>query len=124
MQPYLQVFGDAAIAQKLLLAGLTLAAVVTVVVTGRRLTSSPTPPPVFINHLAVAAPALGIVTAALDARHMMGTVLRLPGEVGLKALAPGFMEMSALVQAGAAVGLLAVAAGLVLDVRQRRPVRA
>lgn len=55
---------------------------------------------------------------------MMGTVLRLPGEVSLQALAPGFLEMSTLAQAGAAVGLLAVAAKFILDVRQRRAVQA
>ncbi len=124
MQAYIEVFGAAAIVQKLLFAGLVLAAVITVAVTVRRLTSPASAAPSFIVPLQIAAPAFGLATAGLEAEHMMGTVLKLPGEVSLQALAPGFLEMSTLTQAGAAVGLLAVAAKFVLDVRQRRAVQA
>ncbi len=124
MQAYIDVFGAAAVLQKLLLAALLLAAVITVAVTIRRLASPASAAPSFIVPLQIAAPALGLATAGLEAEHMMGTVLRLPGEVSLQALAPGFLEMSTLAQAGAAVGLLAVAAKFILDVRQRRAVQA
>ena len=80
MQAYIDVFAAAAVLQKLLLAALLLAAVITVAVTIRRLASPASAAPSFIVPLQIAAPALGLATAGLEAEHMMGTVLRLPGE--------------------------------------------
>ena len=58
--------------------------------------------------LGLACPMLGVLCAALNGFHMMQTTLRLPFEPTLKMLAPGMMEMSALVGAGALAGLIAV----------------
>jgi hypothetical protein len=118
MHAYLQVFGDAAFAQKLVFAMLVLASLAVVAVTVRRLASPPRAPPAFVSQLQVAAPALGLAAAALNARHMMETTLSMAADPSPRVLAPGFMEMAALVQAGAIAGLLAVAATVVLDVHR------
>ena len=59
-------------------------------------------------------PLSGMLCAALNGFHMMQTTLRLPFEPTAQMLAPGFMEMSALVVTGALAGLAtATAHGLI-----------
>ena len=60
--------------------------------------------------LSLLCPLLGILCAALNGFHMMQTTLRLPFEPTVRMLVPGFMEMFALVVAGALAGLAAAAA--------------
>jgi len=68
--------------------------------------------------LSLLCPFLGMLCAALNGFHMMQTTLRLPFEPTAKMLAPGFMEMSALVVAGVLAGLPAAAAHRLIRARE------
>jgi uncharacterized membrane protein YfcA len=54
----------------------------------------------------LAAPAIGLLVGAMDAFHMMDTTLRLAVSPTAKDLAPGVMEIAALVGLGALSGLV------------------
>ena len=67
--------------------------------------------------LSLLCPFSGVLCAALNGFHMMQTTLRLPVEPSVQMLAPGFMEMSALVVAGALAGLATAAAHSLIRAR-------
>jgi len=78
---------------------------------------------VFISELRSAGPALGLLTASLDAFHMSQTALRLADPPTPAMLAPGAMEIAALAGLGALAGLVAIALHSVLA-RRRSEARA
>ncbi len=68
--------------------------------------------------LSLLCPLAGTLCAALNGFHMMQTTLRLPFEPTLQMLVPGFIEMAALVVAGALAGLAAAAAHSLIRARE------
>ncbi len=74
--------------------------------------------------LSLLCPLAGVLCAALNGFHMMQTTLRLPFEPTVQMLAPGVMEMSALVVTGALAGLAAAAAHSVIRARERNGLQA
>jgi hypothetical protein len=58
----------------------------------------------------VAGPALGLLVGAMNAFHMAQSIQRAPFDPTAKQLAPGMLEVSALVGLGALVGLAAAGA--------------
>jgi len=68
--------------------------------------------------LSLLCPLSGLLCAALNGFHMMQTTLRLPSEPTVQMLAPGLMEMSALVVAGALAGLATAAAHSLIRARE------
>ncbi len=68
--------------------------------------------------LSLLCPLSGLLCAALNGFHMMQTTLRLPFEPTVQMLAPGFMEMAALVITGALAGLAAAAAHSLIRARE------
>lgn len=106
MTELLMVFQRAALPQKLVflvLIAWSLAALLSLARRGVQ-------PPRLVASLRIAGPALGLLVGAMNAFHMMDTALRLPVSPSVKALAPGVMEISALVGLGAGAGLLAMLA--------------
>jgi hypothetical protein len=105
MVELLNVFRDAALPQKLvlvcLLASIPLALLAGLVARrgGDRVLR-------FARTICLAAPAIGLLVGAMDAFHMMDTTLRLAVSPTAKALAPGVMEIAALVGLGALSGLV------------------
>ena len=67
-----------------------------------------------MTNLRCAGPLLGLLTGALDGYQMAHTIQRLPSAPSLKDLAPGILEVSALLSLGAFTGLCAGAACLLL----------
>lgn len=67
-----------------------------------------------LTNLRCAGPLLGLLTGALDGYHMAHTIQRLPSAPNLKDLAPGILEVSALLSLGALTGLCAGGAYLLL----------
>ncbi len=74
--------------------------------------------------LSLLCPLAGVLCAALNGFHMMQTTLRLPFEPTVQMLAPGVMEMSALVVIGALAGLTAAAAHSLIRARERNGLQA
>jgi hypothetical protein len=68
-----------------------------------------------VSDLRFAGPVLGLLVGAPNSFHMAQTIQRLPFNATAKQLAPGILEISALVGLGALVGLVAVAAHLGLS---------
>jgi hypothetical protein len=116
-QTYTAIFLDAAPPQKLVFLALAGAVVAMGAITLSRMRRPPEPPSRLIVALRLAGPALGLICAALNGLHMMQTTLRLPIAPTAKMLAPGFLEMAALVEAGAFAGLVAVVLNWVLEAR-------
>lgn len=104
MTELLMVFQRAALPQKLVFLVLIAWSLAALLSLARR----DAPPPRAIGALRVAGPALGLLVGAMNAFHMMDTALRLPVSPSVKALAPGVMEISALVGLGAGAGLVAM----------------
>lgn len=106
LSPYTDIFAHAAVAQQALFVGLSCTAIVSAVTAIR-------PIEAFAGFarsasaLRLACPMLGILCAALNGLHMTQTIVRLPFPVTAGMLAPGVMEMAALVAAGALAGLVA-----------------
>lgn len=73
-----------------------------------------------VSDLRIAGPALGLLVGAMNGFHMARTIQRLSFDPTAKQLAPGILEVSALVGLGALVGLVAVGAHLALGLSQRR----
>lgn len=119
MASVLWVFQQAALPQKavfvVLLASILMALVFAVLAhkgetaASRRLA--------FVSQLRIAGPALGLLVGSMNAFHMMHTTLRLPASPTAKALAPGVMEIAALVGLGALAGLVATALNAALSHR-------
>ena len=101
------VVADSAPPQKVLFLAFLLLAVFSALVVALRPLQKLAGLGPLIDALSLACPMLGVLCAALNGLHMMRTTLRLPSEVTGKMLAPGLMEMAALIAAGAFVGLLA-----------------
>ncbi len=74
--------------------------------------------------LSLLCPLSGLLCAALNGFHMMQTTLRLPLDPTVQMLAPGVMEMFALVVAGALAGLAAAAAHSLIRARERNGLQA
>lgn len=107
---YWTVFENAAIPQKglfLVFIALMILGVVTAVFNRVKPFTHLSAP---MKALSLLCPLSGMLCAALNGFHMMQTTLRLPFEPSVQMLAPGFVEMSALVVAGALAGLAATTA--------------
>ena len=111
MNQLVSVFIDAALPQKAVFAGQCASMPAALVIAARnvRRDRSAARASAFISGLRVAGPALGLLTASLDAFHMARTALRLPYPPTAAMLAPGIMEMASLAGLGALAGLVAVA---------------
>lgn len=57
--------------------------------------------------LRFAGPLLGLLMGGMNSFHMGRTILKLPYDLTAKQIAPGILEVSALVVMGALVGILA-----------------
>ncbi|PIB96781.1 hypothetical protein [Caulobacter sp. X] len=73
-----------------------------------------------LSELRLTAPLVGLLMAGMDSFHMARTILKLPIEVTARQLAPGLLEVSTFVVMGAAVGLIAQASLVALEVGERR----
>lgn len=104
MTELLMVFQHAALPQKLVFLALIAWSLAALLSLARKTTR----PPLLVTTLRIAGPALGLLVGAMNAFHMMDTALRLPVSPSVKALAPGVMEIAALVGLGAGAGLLAM----------------
>jgi hypothetical protein len=107
----LTVFANAAVPQKIVLF-LLAAAVPTILVAAALDLRRPNAGPWrgLIGAARTVGPLLGLLVGAMNAFHMGRTIQRVPFEVTAKQLAPGILEVSALIGLGALVGLLACAA--------------
>jgi nucleoside recognition membrane protein YjiH len=115
-QVLISVFANAATPQKVVLLAL-MAAVVLILVGAALAPRLGTRGEVWrrlIAALRVGGPALGLLVGAMDSFHMARTIQRIPVEATAKQLAPGILEVSALIGLGALVGLMALAAGCLL----------
>ncbi len=107
----LMVFANAAVPQKIVLAFLA-AAVPLVLVAAALELRRPNAGPWrgLIGCLRSVGPMLGLFVGALTSFHMGRTIQRVSFEPTAKQLAPGILEVSALIGLGALVGLVACAA--------------
>ena len=106
----LTVFANAAVPQKIVLIILAAAIPITLVAAAlelRRPNSGPWRS--LIGVVRSVGPMLGLFVGALNAFHMGRTIQRVPFEVTAKQLAPGILEVSALIGLGALAGLAACA---------------
>jgi hypothetical protein len=106
----LTVFANAAIPQKIalvILAAAVPAILVAAALELRRPGSGPWRG--LIGAARQVGPLLGLFVGAVTSYHMGRTIQRVPFEPTAKQLAPGILEVSALVGLGALVGLLACA---------------
>ena len=101
------VFANSAPPQKVLFTALLLLSVFFALVMALRPLQKVTGLGPLIDALSMVCPMLGVLCASLNGLHMMQTTVRLPFDVTGKMLAPGLMEMAALVAAGTIAGLLA-----------------
>jgi hypothetical protein len=111
MNQLASVFIDAALPQKgvFVVLGVAILAALAVAARDFARARSASHRSVFISELRSAGPALGLLTAALDAFHMGQTTLRLAYPPTPAMLAPGAMEIASLAGLGAVAGLVAVA---------------
>jgi uncharacterized membrane protein len=110
------VFANAALPQKVVLAALA-AAVPALVVAAWLALADPAHGRLWRRLIAecrLAGPALGLLVGAMNSFHMGHTIMRAQVDPSAKQLAPGLFEVSTLVGLGALVGLVAVAAHLVV----------
>ena len=117
---YVAIFLDAAPPQQLVFLALAGAVVAAAASALGRMRGGAAQPSRLIAALRLAGPALGLLCAALNGLHMMQTTLRLPITPTAKMLAPGFLEMAALVEAGAFAGLVAVMLNWALEAQLGR----
>ena len=108
MVELVQVFQSAALPQKLVFV-LLLASVLAALVAAFMDFRAPRKNGRLLSKLVLAAPLVGLLAGAMNAFHMMETTLRLPTSPSAKDLAPGVMEIAALVGIGALAGLVAIA---------------
>ena len=118
-QALVSVFSDAAVPQKIVLAGLVGAVpvILVAVVLASRATARPDPWRRLVADLRAIGPALGLLTGAMTSFHIGQTIQRLPFDPTAKQIAPGLLEVSMLVGLGALVGLVAAGAHWALDRR-------
>lgn len=119
MVELVQVFQNAALPQKLVFV-LLLASVLAALVAAFMDFRAPRKNGRLMSKLVLAAPLLGLLVGSMNAFHMMDTTLCLPNSPSAKDLAPGVMEIAALVGIGALAGLVAIASNG-LRVRTRAP---
>jgi len=122
LQPYAGILADAAVPQKLAFLAFAGAVIAAMTITLGQLRRSPARarPSALLAELRLACPIVGLLCAALNALHMMQTTLSLPFAPTAKMLAPGLLEMAALVAAGALAGLIAVVLSWVLEAHAGR----
>jgi len=113
------VFADAALPQKLVMAALLLSLPAALVAAARAWRRG-APRSIFASQLCIAGPALGLLAGALNALHMTQTIARLPQAATSKDLAPGIAEIALLVGLGALAGLVAVGVNGMIE-RHARP---
>ena len=118
-EPLTAIFADAAVPQKVVFLILIAAFSMTLVgiILGLRRRTLHTAWRRGMVELRCVGPLLGLLTAGLNGLHMAHTIQRLP--TTLKDLAPGMLEVSALLSLGALVGLGAAVACLFLDASHR-----
>jgi hypothetical protein len=106
----LSVFANAALPQKIVLV-LLAAAVPAVLVAAALELRRPGAGPWrgLIGCVRLVAPLLGLLVGAMTSCHIGRTIQRLPFDVTAKQLAPGVLEVSALIGFGALAGLVAAA---------------
>lgn len=119
MAELVQVFQNAALPQKLVFV-LLLASVLAALAAALMDLRAPRKNGRLLSKLVLAAPLLGLLAGSMNAFHMMHTTLRLPTSPSAKDLAPGVMEIAALVGIGALAGLVAMASKA-LTVRVQAP---
>jgi hypothetical protein len=107
------IFANAAAGQKLTLAVLAAAVPATLIAAVMGLTTQAPAWRRLIAAVRIAAPLLGVLVAAMNAFHMAQTIQRLPFDPTAKQLAPGILEISALLGLGALAGLVAALASLI-----------
>ena len=105
-----QIYSNAALPQKLVFLAFAGAALASLALAVSRLGNrqKPVRPSAFLSEMRVACPLVGVLSAALNGLHMMQTTVSLQVAPTVRMLAPGFMEMAALVGSGALAGLVAV----------------
>jgi hypothetical protein len=114
-----EVFADAALPQKFVMAALLLS-LPAVLVAAAGAWRRGAPRSVYASWLSVAGPALGLLTGAGNALHMAQTIARLPQAATSKDLAPAIAEIAVLVALGAAAGLVAVGLNAMVESHARR----
>jgi hypothetical protein len=106
----LSVFANAALPQKVVLAILAVSTPAVLVVAALDLRSPGSGPwRRLIGVVRLVAPMLGLLVGAMNGFHMARTIERLPIDPTAKQLAPGILEVSALLGLGALAGLVAAA---------------
>jgi hypothetical protein len=70
--------------------------------------------------LRLAGPLLGLLMAGMNSFHMARTILKLPGILTVKQIAPGILEVSTLVVMGVLAGLIAQACRVAVDILPMR----
>jgi hypothetical protein len=119
----MSVFANAALPQKVVLLALVAAILLILVAAAQavRLGARGGPWRRLISCLSGVGPSLGLLVGAMNAFHMARTIQRVPFEPTAKQLAPGILEVSALIGLGALVGLVAMAANLALSLTSAAP---
>lgn len=70
-----------------------------------------------VAEMRIVGPTLGAFVGGLNSFHMGRTIQKLPFDPTLKQVAPGIFEISTFVSLGALVGLVAVAAHMVISIK-------
>jgi hypothetical protein len=114
-QALVSVFAHAAVPQKIVLILLVAAIPATALAAALALKGNETSPwRRLIADLRLVGPALGLLVGAMNSFHMGQTIQRIPFDPTAKQLAPGILEVSALVGLGALVGVVAAVAHVAL----------
>jgi hypothetical protein len=113
------VFLNAATPQRVVLAVLIIAALLTPVL-ALLANSRPGPWRRLLSDLRIAGPALGLMVGAMNSFHMVETIRKLPFDVTARQLTPGVLEVSALIGLGGLVGFAALSALAVADLAMLR----
>lgn len=125
-QTLASVFVNAALPQKVMLTALAGAVPLSLAaaVLGARAKTRDSRWRRVVSALRGLGPALGLLTGAMTSFHMGQTIQRLPFDPTAKQLAPGILEVSALIGLGALVGVVAASVHVGLgwaDARERSP---
>lgn len=123
-QALASVFANAALPQKIVLTALAVAVPLSLAAAalGLRAGARDSRWRDVVSALRGLGPALGLLMGAVTSFHMGQTIQRLPVDPTAKQLAPGILEVSALIGLGALVGVVAASAHIGLgwaDARER-----
>lgn len=125
-QALASVFANAALPQKIVLTALAVAVPLSLAAAalGLRAGARDSRWRDVVSALRGLGPALGLLMGAMTSFHMGQTIQRLPFDPTAKQLAPGILEVSALIGLGALVGVVAASAHVGLgwaDAHERSP---